>query len=83
MVCKGGRPAANINADHLQNLLQHFPVARIANEGLLGERFHHNTVHKFMKRNGLKKVRARYSQISDTELLRIVTAISLEFPKSG
>ena len=29
------------------------------------------------------KVHARYSQISDTELLRNVTAINLEFPKSG
>ena len=58
-------------------------MAKIANEGLLGEKFHHNTVHEFMKRNGLMKVRARYSQISDTELLRNVTAINLEFPKSG
>ena len=52
MVGKRGRPAANINADHLQNLLQHFPVARIANEGLLGEKFH----HRFSTENGSLRI---------------------------
>ena len=79
-----GRPRADINADHLEKLLeQGFSVGKIANEGLLGKRYHINTVHKFMRKNGMAAVRSRYSTINDGDLLAKVTCINKEFPKSG
>ena len=84
MASKHGRPVASIDADLLENFLQQgFTVATIAGEGLLGKTLHYNTVHNFMKKNGMVPIRSRYSQISFDDLLKNVSAIHEEFPKSG
>ena len=40
-----------------------FSIRKLAMEGFLGGKLHHNTIFKFVERNNIPKKRTRYSEI--------------------
>lgn len=79
-----GNRRYDIDIEHLEHLLSlGCSVTSIAKEGLLGAKLHPNTIHTFMKRNGIKSVRARYSDISDEDLQGQIANLNKKFPNSG
>ena len=60
-----------------------FTVTYIANHGLLGGNVHRNTIHNFIRRNGISGPRRRYSVISDVDLREKITELNRRYPNSG
>ena len=58
-------------------------MRKIAKDGVLGRKLHHNTVHKFMARNLMQTVRQKLSTLSDDQLKLEILKINLSFPNSG
>ena len=76
-----GRPKFGISEEQLQHLLQlHFPCPKTAD--LLGVYYCLSTVRRKMKEYGLS-VSALYSEISDTELDRLINEVHGSFPNCG
>ena len=74
-------PRSKIDKKKLEQFLSvGFPVRKIANDGLLGRKLHHNTVHNFMVKN--QPVRQKFSTLSDDQLKLEITKINLNFPNS-
>ena len=81
---KGGAPKSDINKETLERPLSlGLTVNHIATAGLLGGKVHPNTIHNFMKRNGMQRVRERYSVISDEDLKRVVEELNRQYPNLG
>jgi hypothetical protein len=81
---KRGARNSDINKETLERLLSlGMTVKHIANAGLLGGQVHRNTIHNFMLRNGMQRVRERYATISDTDLKLIIEELSRQYPNSG
>ena len=81
---KVGPPKVKIDRAKLERLLDlGFTVRQIAKEGLLSGKVHYNTIHTFMKKNGIPSKRQRYSTISDVNLDLIVSRLSRQFPNAG
>ena len=74
----------SIDKEVLLTLLnQGFNVNYIGQSGLLGAKVHPNTVHNFMKRNGIPSVRRQFTEISDDELKNKVRDLNRRYPNSG
>ena len=72
-------PRFKIDRKKLEQLLSvGFHVRKIANDGLLGRKLHHNTVHNFMAMNHMQPVRQKFSALSDDQLKLEITKI---YPK--
>ena len=70
-----------INQSRLKNLLDlGFTIRRIASEGLLGFKVHHNTIHRFIRRRNMVSRRESFSQLSDDELRQKISNIHQRFP---
>ena len=81
---KPGNNCFDIDKDYLEHLLRiGFSVASIAKNGMLGSKIHPNTLYKFMKRNGVKSIRDRFTNLSDEELSLHIKDINSKFPNSG
>jgi len=81
---KPGNNCYDIDKDYLEHLLSiGCHVTSIARDGMLGSKLHPNTIYKFMKRNGIKSVRDRFTTLSDEELTLLVKDINSKFPNSG
>ncbi len=79
-----GNKQYDINKDHLEHLLtMGCQITTIAKDGLLGKKLHPNTIHKFISRNGMKSVKARYSDIPDEDLKVHIKDLNKKFPRSG
>ena len=51
--------------------------------GLLGKKIHKNTIHSFIRKNGLKGKRARFSNDDDEVLREKIRSLNQQFPRSG
>ena len=60
-----------------------FLIQKIAREGLLGRKLHHNTIFRYMERNNILKKRSRYSKINNDALKEKIQEISRNYPNSG
>eukprot|EP00111_Clytia_hemisphaerica_P006153 TCONS_00017811-protein len=79
-----GNRRYEIDGDHLEQLLSMgCSIVTIAKDGLLGAQIHPNTIHRFIKANGIKSVRARYSDLSDDELKEVIKGLNKTYPNSG
>lgn len=81
---KPGNNRYNIDKDYLEQLLSMgYSVSAVATNGMLGSKIHPNTVYKFMKQNGLKSMRDRFTTLSDAELTLLIKDLNSKFPNSG
>ena len=84
---QNGKKGANkydIKKDNLEHLLSiGCTVKEIANKGLLGKKIHPNTIHNFIKYNGMKTITERFSQEPDSVIKEKITELHLRFPNSG
>lgn len=51
--------------------------------GLLGFKLHRNTIHNFLKKNGIKGKRSRYTSKNEDQLREDIAKLNKEFPRSG
>lgn len=81
---KRGNKRYDIDQDHLEHLLSMgCTITTIGKEGLLGTKLHPNTIHNFIRRNQMKSVRERFSNISDEDLREHIQELNRKFPNSG
>ena len=81
---KKGADKYAISKDNLEHLLSiGCTVKEIANRGLLGKKIHPNTVHNFIKNNGMKTIKERFSQEPDSVIKEKITELHERFPNSG
>ena len=82
-ITRGGR-RSDIDRSKLEAFLgMGFTVTYIANHGLLGGNVHRNTIHNFIRRNGICGPRQRYSAISDADLREKIAELNRRYPNSG
>ena len=53
-------------------------MSQIANEKMVGRNFHRNTIFNVMVANGIKRLRARFSRVSDSELNNMVVIANFQ-----
>ena len=58
-------------------------VSEIAKKGLHGGVMHRNTLTNFMRKNGIKSPKERYTSLQDSEIKIIIREITRLFPNSG
>ena len=73
-----------INRSMVEHLLDMGSTVKdIAEKGLLGKKIHPNTLHNFIKTNGIQSFRQRFTVIQDTELTSLICNLHKKFPNSG
>ena len=73
-----------IDKNKLQHLINMgFSIRRIASEGLLGFTVHYNTIHRFIRKNGMYSIRELFTRMPDNELRGIITRLNLRYPNAG
>lgn len=81
---KKGADKYAINKDYLEHLLTiGCAVKEIADRGLLGKKIHPNTIHNFIKKNGMKTIKQRFSQEPDNVIKEKIAELHERFPNSG
>ena len=81
---KKGADKYAINKDYLEHLLSiDCTVKEIADRGLLGKKIHPNTIHNFIRKNGMKTIKQRFSQEPDNVIKEKITELHERFPNSG
>ena len=58
-------------------------VKEIADRDLLGKKIHPNTIHNFIKKNGMKTIKQRFSQEPDSVIKEKIIELNERFPNSG
>ena len=73
-----------IDKEHLEFLIGiGHNVSEIAKKGLHGGVMHRNTLTNFMRKNGIKSPKERYTSLQDSEIKIIIREITRLFPNSG